>query len=235
MVFSSAIFLFLFLPIVISLYFIFGKKYHNLVLFVAGLLFYAWGEKSFVFVLLASIVVNYIFGLFVDRYKQHQFSKLFLFLAITFNLSLLLVFKYLNLIVDSINTLLPLIHIKPILLGLSDRYPANRHIVKVASPCSVKQELILKSLEYEPTFTVTKICERASLHGVMFMDSMGLQLMPFLSENFKCIHFIWRYFDYEVMKEMLEKKHPDLVIGEVLERLFIYPFSDNFVENAPPS
>lgn len=116
MAFSSTIFLFLFLPVVLALYFIIGKHFRNILLFGASLLFYAWGEGSFVLILLSSIVVNYLFGVFVDRYRHHPFSKLFLFLAVTFNLCLLLVFKYLNLIVDNINALFSLINLKPILL-----------------------------------------------------------------------------------------------------------------------
>ncbi len=116
MVFSSTIFLFLFLPVVLALYFIIGRHFRNMMLFGASLLFYAWGEGSFVLILLSSIVVNYLFGIFIDRYRHLRFSKLFLVLAVAFNLSLLLIFKYLNLIVDNINPILSLINLKPILL-----------------------------------------------------------------------------------------------------------------------
>jgi len=116
MIFSTTIFLFLFLPVVIILYFILGKKFQNLFLFGASLLFYSWGEGAFVLILLASIVVNYLFGILVDRHKHNRFSKPFLILAVIFNLGLLSAFKYLNLIIDNINNLLPLINVKPIVL-----------------------------------------------------------------------------------------------------------------------
>ena len=61
MVFSSILFTFLFLPVVIALYFVIrNDKARNLVLLAASLLFYAWGEPKFVFVMLASIAVNYV-------------------------------------------------------------------------------------------------------------------------------------------------------------------------------
>lgn len=97
MVFSSLIFIFAFLPIVALLYFLpFGLKTKNIILLVASLLFYAYGEPSFVLVMMASIFLNYLFGLGIKKYKQHD--KLFLVMACLFNLGLLFVFKYLGFI-----------------------------------------------------------------------------------------------------------------------------------------
>ena len=78
------------------------------------------------------------------------------------------------------------------------------------------------------------ICESAALRGVVFMDSMGLRIMPFLSENFKRVHFIWRYFDCDVMEELFKKEHPDIVIEEVLERFFISPVVDKLLDALEP-
>ncbi len=122
-----------------------------------------------------------------------------------------------------------------VMLGLPDCYPAYRHIVEVHSPCSMTHELILESAPKK--YKGTQVCESAALHGVVFMDSMGLRIMPFLSENFKRVHFLWRYFGYDVMQEILEKdqEHPDIVIEEVLERLFTNPLFESFLENSPQS
>jgi len=121
-----------------------------------------------------------------------------------------------------------------VMLGLPDCYPAYRHIVKVHSPCSITHELILESAP--KNFKETQTCENAALRGVVFMDSMGLRMMQFLSENFKRVHFIWRYFGYDVMQEILEKdqEQPDIVIEEVLERLFTNPLFEKALENIPP-
>ncbi|MDP6954987.1 MAG: MBOAT family protein, partial [Planctomycetota bacterium] len=62
MVFSSQVFLFLFLPLVLLLYLVLGRWFRNLVLLTASLFFYAWGEQEVVILMLASIVGNYAFG-----------------------------------------------------------------------------------------------------------------------------------------------------------------------------
>jgi alginate O-acetyltransferase complex protein AlgI len=75
MVFSSVIFLFLFLPVTLCLYFVVGKRFRNLFLLMASLVFYAWGETFYVAVMLASIGANYLFGLALERVKGRSASK----------------------------------------------------------------------------------------------------------------------------------------------------------------
>ena len=108
MVFSSNIFLFLFLPLTLILYFtlpakLVGKKYKNYLLLVASLLFYAWGEPQYLVLLLVSIVGNYLFGIAIEKKSRNVYA----FLAITFNLLLLGYFKYANFLVENLNELLP--------------------------------------------------------------------------------------------------------------------------------
>ncbi|MBR1605287.1 MAG: MBOAT family protein, partial [Alphaproteobacteria bacterium] len=62
MVFSSLIFLWLFLPVVLCLYYIAKDSYRNLLLLIASLFFYAWGEPIYVLVMIFSIVINYVCG-----------------------------------------------------------------------------------------------------------------------------------------------------------------------------
>ena len=69
MVFSSLVFLFRFLAPVILLYFAVPKRFRNFVLLLASLVFYAWGEPIYLFLMLASIVFNYLFGLWVATEK----------------------------------------------------------------------------------------------------------------------------------------------------------------------
>lgn len=106
MLFSSSTFLFAFLPIVIFIYFVFLRNHRNLqniFLLIASLIFYAWGEVAFVFVMMLSIIANYFFGLFVSRAKNINKKKLALVLSIVFNLSILFVFKYLVFTLTNIN------------------------------------------------------------------------------------------------------------------------------------
>lgn len=100
MLFSSTIFLYLFLPIVLFFNFIVFRKsrlLQNIFLLFASLFFYAWGEPKFVLVMMASIVVNWFFGLIISKKRDNKtISKLIIALDVVFNLSLLFVFKYLT-------------------------------------------------------------------------------------------------------------------------------------------
>ena len=100
MLFSSTTFLYLFLPIVLFFNFIVFKKsrlLQNIFLLFASLFFYAWGEPKFVLVMMASIVVNWFFGLIISKKRDNKtISKLIIALDVAFNLSLLFVFKYLT-------------------------------------------------------------------------------------------------------------------------------------------
>ena len=106
MLFSSVIFLFYFLPLTLILYygFKFSRKLQNMILLVGSLFFYAWGEPKFVIIMLLSIIVNYIFGLLVDKYREHKIkSKIILVVVCVFNIGLLFIFKYLAFAIRNIN------------------------------------------------------------------------------------------------------------------------------------
>ncbi|WP_214763479.1 MBOAT family protein [Exiguobacterium sp. s141] len=107
MLFSSTVFLFYFLPIVIGLYFISPRPVKNMVLLAASLFFYAWGEPRFVLIMLASIVMNYVFGRLVDRDRQHEKKiKLWMTFMVLGNLGMLGVFKYASFFVENVNSVL---------------------------------------------------------------------------------------------------------------------------------
>lgn len=119
MLFSSSLFLFLFLPIVLVGYYIIkliNKKICNIWLLFASLVFYAWGEPNFVFILIASILLNYLFGLLADKYRANKtVSRTVLILMVILNLSLLFVYKYLGFAIDNLNAIfgnvLPIVEI----------------------------------------------------------------------------------------------------------------------------
>ena len=113
MLFSSTEFLFAFLPLTLILYYLFSFSRHlkNIILLTASLYFYAWGEPRFVYVMLASIVCNYIAGLGIGTARTNghpRTAKLMLTLGILCNLGLLFVFKYLTFVLDNVNAILPL-------------------------------------------------------------------------------------------------------------------------------
>lgn len=106
MLFSSMIFLWVFLPIILVTYFVLDKKYRNIFLLLASLIFYAWGEPKYIFLMLLSIFINYSFGIGIDRTSSHQRRKWFLMSCIILNLGLLGYFKYFNFIIDNMNQFL---------------------------------------------------------------------------------------------------------------------------------
>ena len=102
MVFSSPIFLFVFLPLTLGLYYLLPRAAKNGFLLAASLVFYAWGELFFVLVMLASISFNYIFGRLIGSSPGAGHKKLVLAAGITANLGLLAYFKYANFIVENL-------------------------------------------------------------------------------------------------------------------------------------
>ncbi len=104
MIFSSNIFLFLFLPITLLGYFTIKEKYKNAFLLIMSLIFYAWGEPKFVFIMISSIVFNYLSALFIDKYKnKKKIKKSILIFSVIGNLSLLFVYKYLDFAISNID------------------------------------------------------------------------------------------------------------------------------------
>ena len=116
MVFSSIIFLFLFLPLALAFYFLTVKKYRNLFLLFASLIFYAWGEGFYLLILLISIFINYSCGLLIDNHRSSNRSGVYLIVAIVLNLGILAFFKYANFVVTNLNSILPVFGIGPLYL-----------------------------------------------------------------------------------------------------------------------
>jgi alginate O-acetyltransferase complex protein AlgI len=115
MLFSSPIFLFLFLPVVLTVYLLLPRTtVRNLWLLLMSLVFYAWGEIDFIFLLLASTVVNYAIGLWVDRSTDNTSRKMAVTVAVIVNIGLLAFFKYADFAVGAFNSLLGLAGITPL-------------------------------------------------------------------------------------------------------------------------
>ena len=106
MVFSSITFLFYFLPIVLLIYYIMPKKYKNVIILIASLLFYFFGEPVYILLMIFSIIITYVFGLLIDKYKNTENSKIFLILFLVITIGLLTYFKYIEFLIKNINLLL---------------------------------------------------------------------------------------------------------------------------------
>lgn len=108
MYFSSLLFLFVFLPIVLSVYYILPRKFRNGFLLLSNLVFYGWGEPVFILIMIVSITVNYVFGLLIEKYRDNQKrTKAFLVLSVVISLGLLAVFKYTGFVSDILRNIPP--------------------------------------------------------------------------------------------------------------------------------
>lgn len=106
MVFSSTIFLCVYLPLVLLGYYICPKKGRNLFLLIVSLVFYAWGEPKYVFLMIFSILVNYIFGRLMDKHRENKKRlKLMLVLSVVIDIGLLSVFKYTDFVITNVNAI----------------------------------------------------------------------------------------------------------------------------------
>ncbi|MBR1731770.1 MAG: MBOAT family protein, partial [Ruminococcus sp.] len=95
MVFSSLIFLFMYMPVTLLIYYIVPRKARNLFLFFINLVFYGWGEPTLVLLMLISIVINYAGGYFVEKLKPDKSkAKIPLIITAILDIGILAFFKY---------------------------------------------------------------------------------------------------------------------------------------------
>jgi len=159
MLFSSIPFLYYFLPPVLALYFFAPKKWKNTVLLLASLIFYGWGEPKYVLLMLVSVLLSYLFGLLIERFRTTPAAKAVCILSVAVSLSFLLYFKYTDFFIESFNAVtgqsIPLLKIT-LPIGISfytfqiisytiDVYsgvPAQKSYIRLAAYISMFPQLI---------------------------------------------------------------------------------------------
>ena len=118
MVFSSLVFLCIFLPVVLVVYNVSKTTtLKNIVLLIASLVFYAWGEPKWIVVMIITSLVDFVAGRLIDKHKGTKKAKLFLVLSVIITLGVLIVFKYMNFLTHNLN-LLPFVNIKETSIAL---------------------------------------------------------------------------------------------------------------------
>ncbi len=106
MVFSTPVFLYLFLPITLIIYYLSPKKAKNFIILLSGLLFYSWGEPIYVVVMIISTMIDYFAGLIMNKYEGRKNPRtICLIVSVIMNLGLLGVFKYSGFIAENINNI----------------------------------------------------------------------------------------------------------------------------------
>lgn len=164
MVFSSSIFLFLFLPITLIGHLVLPFRFKNLFLLLASILFYSWGEQFYALIMLASIFVNYCFGRWIDKQLSENNGAyspfIILAVGVSLNLTLLIFFKYSNFLIANINVVfeifsLPLITNHPIHLpiGISFfTFQAMSYLVDVYRKTATAQKSFVNCALYISLF-----------------------------------------------------------------------------------
>ena len=104
MVFSSLNFLYIFFPATLAVYLLVPYRAKNIVLLIASIFFYAWGEPVYVVLMLLNIVFNYIAVLQFEASSDQPSRKRHLIIAVAVNLLLLGFFKYAGLFVSTVNS-----------------------------------------------------------------------------------------------------------------------------------
>ncbi|MCC3372895.1 MBOAT family protein [Cohnella sp. REN36] len=118
MVFSSLLFLFLFLPVTILIYYISPNRLRNAILLVASLVFYAWGEPVYIFIMIFSTVFDYVNGILIEKYRHRKaIARGVLIVSLMGSLGILGFFKYAGFVFDNINSLFNL-HLQAVDLPL---------------------------------------------------------------------------------------------------------------------
>ena len=103
MLFSSMTFISIFLPLVCGIYLLSKKEFHNMILLIASIIFYAWGEPRYLAIMLLTIIINYFGAIGVNKFNNHR--KTILYSILIANISFLIYFKYFNFIITNCNNL----------------------------------------------------------------------------------------------------------------------------------
>lgn len=158
MLFSSLIFLYAFLPGLLLLYFVFRNSViRKCLLIIFSLVFYAWGEPIYIFLMLMVVTLNYLFGLLIDESENSEKRKNYLVLGLSLNLLVLVFFKYSGLIINTLNQIsfinIPEIKVK-LPLGISFYiFQALTYIVDVYRkeiPCQKKYSSLILYISFFP-------------------------------------------------------------------------------------
>lgn len=256
MLFSSITFLYYFLPIVLGLYYLVPAKWKNLVLFLSSLVFYAWGEPKYVFLMLGSIMIGYAAGMLMDKLPR----KPIMVVSVGACLFALIYFKYADFLVSNINvvlkTELPVLNIA-LPIGISFyTFQIISYIVDVYRGTVVKQTSFLQLATYISMFPQLiagpivryadineqlkkrELVSNAIANGivrftlglgkkVLIANQLGELCQVFRDSSEKTILFYWVYAVATSLQVYFDfSGYSDMAIG--LGKLLGFSFPENF-------
>ena len=256
MLFTSISFLYYFLPVVLILYFVVPKKAKNVILLIASLIFYFYGEPKYIFLMLAEIIIAYFGAILIDKYK----NKKVLILILTIHLGLLGIFKYADFTIKNINFLfksqIPLLKLA-LPIGISfytfqiisyivdvynGKVKVQKSFIKLATYVSlfpqliagpiVRYETIENELENRThSFENFAYGVRRFILGlskkVLIANMLGELCSNFMSVTEKSVVLYWMFgIGYMLQIYFDFSAYSDMAIG--LGRMFEFHFLENF-------
>ena len=238
MVFSSVLFLFRFLPIFMICYFLVPRKMKNLVLFLGSLVFYAWGEPVYIFLMLFSTISDYVWGRLIEEYRGKDRSRIFLLCSIVINLFILGFFKYADFLMQTVNTVfgtsIPLLKL-PLPIGISFyTFQTMSYVIDVYRGDTKAQRNILQFGVYVKRF-VTGLAKKVLLAnnlGLLWkqVTELGNEQMSILMAWLGIAAFALQiYFDFSGYSDMAIGL--GAVLGFHFPENFNYPYVATSVKN----
>ena len=256
MLFTSISFLYYFLPIVIVAYFIVPKKLKNLILFIASMLFYFYGEPKYIILMIAEILIAYIGAILINKYK----SKALLITVVIIHVGLLTIFKYTDFFIENLNNIfnlkLSLLRIA-LPIGISfytfqiisyevdvfkEKVAVQKNLLKLATYVSLFPQLIAGPIVRYETIDKELSSRKHSFENfaygarrftiglakkVLIANMLGELCNTFSSTNEKSVLFYWMFgISYMLQVYFDFSAYSDMAIG--LGRIFGFHFLENF-------
>ena len=256
MLFTSISFLYYFLPIVIVAYFIVPKKLKNLILFIASMLFYFYGEPKYIILMIAEILIAYIGAILINKYK----SKALLITVVIIHVGLLTIFKYTDFFIENLNSIfnlkLSLLRIA-LPIGISfytfqiisyeidvfkEKVSVQKNLLKLATYVSLFPQLIAGPIVRYETIDKELSSRKHSFENfaygarrftiglakkVLIANMLGELCNTFSSTNEKSVLFYWMFgISYMLQVYFDFSAYSDMAIG--LGRIFGFHFLENF-------
>jgi len=242
MLFSSIPFLYYFLPCVLILYHIVPEKFRNGALLLASLVFYAWGEPKFVFLMIGMVLFNYLAGIFIGRYGQTKKGKAVLWGSLTVSVGVLCFYKFSDVawpIGISFYTFQLISYIVDVYRGTAE---AQKNLVNLGAYVTMFPQLIagpivryvdiekqLKSriYSYEKTLDgITRFCVGLG-KKILISNALGELCEIFKATDEKSVVFFWVYaVSYTLQIYFDFSGYSDMAIG--LGKIFGFDFLENF-------
>lgn len=256
MLFTSISFLYYFMPIVITLYFMVPKKMQNIILFIASIAFYFYGEPRYILLILTEIFIAYLGTILIDKYRK----KILLFIVIGIHIALLCIFKYTDFIISNVNSVfntnisllriaLPIgisFYTFQILSYVIDVYKGKvkvqRNFLKLATYVSLFPQLIAGPIVRYETIEDELDNRKHNFENfgygvsrftiglakkVLIANLLGELCNQFTNEDEKSIIFYWIFaISYMLQIYYDFSAYSDMAIG--LGRIFGFHFLENF-------